>query len=73
MEIAEAIDSLSREKLSTDGDQHHGEHSRSGSSSLLWRWTEPPSMAQQPAGKDEGRSRRASPLYLICLTISTGG
>ena len=65
MEIAEAIDSVSREKLLIDRDHYNGHVSRSSSDSLLLQWLGSPTKAQNP--------NRAGPLYLICLTIGTGG
>ena len=65
MEIAEAIDSVSREKLFIDGDHYNGQSSSTSSNSLLLRRSGSSSKAQRPD--------RASPLYLICLTIGTGG
>jgi len=73
MAMAQAIDSVSREKLFNDGDQNTGKSSRFGSSRLLRQWMDPASNPSNPNIGDESATGSASPLYLICLVISTGG
>lgn len=73
--MMEAVDLSEMEKHIVDGGENEpsGESSRLSSSTLLGNWDGGPNKTRDMVIDDGSGARSVSPLYLIYLTISTGG